>query len=429
VNSLSGVAFRCALLFLGPAVIVWGGVSLAEDGDVSFGAVRGVAWLVTIFAFVAILSGLGSQAAKDSLGLLVDRRNRYSLSRFQIVLWTTLVLPSLYVTFVSNIIWAWGDGTAATSVNIDWTLVSLMGISVASFVASPMALSVKSNQEPDQAEAERALMRPDNGADQIEGKLIKRADNAPPKISDLFLGEEVGNAGALDIPRLQMLGLTVIVWVAYGLELASIAIFRNVQTVTDFPTFSGTLLTLVMVSHGGYITGKLIPNSQKPKENVAADLARLNGITMRVDALLAKAGNASRADDDPAVKAPFERIKLQLNAVLSDAQNLNTQAGEGTLDTMALSRLEGRLDGVAASFETAEAARSRILADVPAADLVAAVRSGLVKAGLTPDSVPGTWTAKDEAAAGQFLRRNNINDGELSNDLVSRLEELEDLTA
>jgi hypothetical protein len=424
-TTLSDISARAGVLFLAPPLILW----LGRCFDVGVGTVRGLAWLVAICAFALVMSGLGLYIRKKSFGILADWRNRYSLSRFQIVLWTTLVLPTLYVIFISNIISAWGKGTSATNIDIEWTLVSLMGISVSSFLASPLALSVKSNQEANPEEAQRALTEADNGADQVEGKLIRRAKNATPSFSDLFLGEEVGNAGTLDLARLQMLGLTLIVWTAYALELSSSTIFRNAAEIAELPKFSETLLTLLLLSHGGYITGKLIPHSQKPKEDIAADLARLNGISMRADTLISKLGATSRSDDDPSAKAPFERLKAQLNTVLTEAQVLNGQAADGGLDTTALSRLEGRLDGVAASFDTAEDARTRILADLPSQDLLKAVRAGLTKAGFSPSPAPGAWTARDEAAVQAFLLAQKIDERELSKNLVNRLEELEDLTA
>jgi MFS family permease len=53
-------------------------------------------WLIFAVILVALLAGLGKSTNGSWLGILIDSRNRMSLSRLQIALWTVMIL-SAYV--------------------------------------------------------------------------------------------------------------------------------------------------------------------------------------------------------------------------------------------------------------------------------------------------------------------------------------------
>src|SRR5262249_5680156 len=143
----------------------------------------------------------------------------------QMTLWTILVLATLYVVFIARIVR--GDSvTKALNVDLDWNLVVLMGISVASYITSPIALSRKTANVADTTEvanASKELVNQQALADKpnANGTVIVKRDPRDARMADLIRGEEVGNATLVDISRTQMLIITVIVVLAYGFAIWS----------------------------------------------------------------------------------------------------------------------------------------------------------------------------------------------------------------
>jgi hypothetical protein len=98
-----------------------------------------------------------------------------------------------------------------------------------------------------------------------------------PSLLDLISGEEVGNGGRIDLSRLQNLFFTFIL---VGMYMGSLGtLFRNATTVSqagmeiadnfpisDFPALSTSFVTLLAISHAGYLTIKAI--DKQPSEEV-----------------------------------------------------------------------------------------------------------------------------------------------------------------
>ena len=59
-------------------------------------------WLVSLLALLIISWLIGRQTGKGTLGILIDGRGRYSLTHFQIVLWTIVILSSVIGVLISN---------------------------------------------------------------------------------------------------------------------------------------------------------------------------------------------------------------------------------------------------------------------------------------------------------------------------------------
>src|SRR6476646_6101396 len=81
-------------------------VAVALLGAVGAGMPYGtrlLAWVATmaLLATMAVVAGQGVTGAWR--GVLVDERNKLSLSRLQMLLWTTIVLAGLYVAMLSNV--------------------------------------------------------------------------------------------------------------------------------------------------------------------------------------------------------------------------------------------------------------------------------------------------------------------------------------
>ena len=91
------------------------------------------AWIGTAAAMTVVLLLIGAAINKNAMGILVDSRNRISLSRLQLVLWTVVILPAFFVVAVTN-------GTM--DIYVAPEIWALLGISVGSAAGSVINLFV-----------------------------------------------------------------------------------------------------------------------------------------------------------------------------------------------------------------------------------------------------------------------------------------------
>jgi hypothetical protein len=214
-------------------------------------------------------------------GIFIDGRNRMSLSWLQMVLWTLLVLSGFFAAGLSNLVAGAVDPLA---IAIPEELWFLMGISTTSLVASPMILSRKKNQQPVDVEHQKNVAslarRHGVGATDIknrfdnEGLIIKYNTPDQAQFSDFFTGEETGNAGGIDLSRLQMFYFTLIMVLAYTVQIGSkfLEVDPNISIITNFPALPASMVALLGISHAGYLIKKAAQNSQTeplplPKNN------------------------------------------------------------------------------------------------------------------------------------------------------------------
>jgi hypothetical protein len=94
--------------------------------------------------------------------------------------------------------------------------------------------------------------------------LVTRTDIKQARWTDLFTGEETGNAAHMDLSRVQMFFFTLVSLITYGVALGGMFVHPDVFTkgVTAFPTMPEGLLTLIGISHTGYLASKAMPTSQ-----------------------------------------------------------------------------------------------------------------------------------------------------------------------
>jgi hypothetical protein len=194
-----------------------------------------IAFLMALFTIVAGhgVTGLGR-------GVLIDDRHRLSLSRLQMMLWGILVLSGYMAAALSNI----GRGMGSPlNVAIPSELLLAMGISTASLVVAPAALSHKNRRRPSQVPP-----LPDPRASQM---------------IDLFRGEETSDNGDLDLGKVQMFLFTVVLVMGYGLALGDQ--FADQQgMISSLPDIDSAVVTLLAISHAGYLTKKAIPTGPPP---------------------------------------------------------------------------------------------------------------------------------------------------------------------
>src|SRR5437660_4265573 len=139
-----------------------------------------VALMVLMLLFMITL---GARISGRPAGILINERNLISLSRFQLVMWTIIIL-SAYLTAAIGRIHGGAIGDAL-AIGLDPTLWALLGISTTSLIGTPLLQSTKKAQNPDRkevAKTETALAAKGDPepkeviADNSQGVLYANAD-------------------------------------------------------------------------------------------------------------------------------------------------------------------------------------------------------------------------------------------------------------
>lgn len=218
-----------------------------------------VATLLTLMVF-AIVAGHGITGRWS--GVLIDYRNKISLSRLQMLLWTMLVLSAFLTASLSNV--STGHSNPL-SIKIPVELWMLMGISTTSLVGSPLITSQKRRKKPkveEEADTLSQLAKQGIDASKVDSKglILTYIDINQSRWSDIFRGDESGNAAHLDLAKIQMFYFTIILVIAYGVALG--AQLATQDAINEFPKLDSGMLALLTISHGGYLTSKAIPHSE-----------------------------------------------------------------------------------------------------------------------------------------------------------------------
>lgn len=212
-----------------------------------------IAWWVISAALVLLPAVWIGVKKKDPFIILVDERNRYSLSQLQIMLWTILVVSLLLGVFLAR---KFAPNAVANplAIEIPDELLIVMGISVGS---TTVASAIKANKDATRAAKIRSRqVRPNETSTRAATTKQTRS------FWDLILTEE-GDPNAverIDPTKFQNLWLTLIVVAAYAGVAAAVFVPSEVYAATcKLPGFSSDLTTLLGISHAGYLAGKL-PN-------------------------------------------------------------------------------------------------------------------------------------------------------------------------
>jgi len=245
----------------------------AEGGMLAFFALIGifalprfvpdaqVAWALSAVALVLFCVGVGLAVNGRPAGLVIDVRNRVSLSKFQAAAWTVLVLSALITAAMVRLGMSSHAGNVLDII-IPSNLLAAMGISATSLVATPVVLSQKRNQTPvDGMEAQTADKLGDAPSSLAsDGKVYGRNDPALARWMDMFRGDEVNTAASPDLSKVQQFLVTIVVLMAYGGGLWTMFGTTSADQLTSLPDFSSQMAWLVGISHAGYLAYKAAPH-------------------------------------------------------------------------------------------------------------------------------------------------------------------------
>ena len=217
-------------------------------------------YLGNIAFLVLLLAGIGRATNGYYLGVIIDNRNRVSLSKLQAVMWTVLVFAA-FATVVAMRLHTPDIGNAM-AIDIPSNLLAAMGISATSLVATPAILTMKT-ASPTSANAD---IRP---------------KDEKARLLDLFTGDDDTNYDSPDLSKIQQALITLLVVGFYGVLIGH-WLASGTGTTTEpgplatkgaiLPDFESHVAWLLGISSAGYLGYKAAPHGT-PGEGVgrAAD--------------------------------------------------------------------------------------------------------------------------------------------------------------
>jgi hypothetical protein len=242
------------------------------------GAPTLISWLLFLL-LMGVFTGIAADGITGNKhGVLIDDRNRMSLSRLQMVLWTLLILSAFLAAAINNVR---GGYSKPLNIVIPEAVWMLMGISTTSLVGAPLVLAAKRSQTPPVSSpstppdspapttagggpstpllgvtpagsvpggasgsppppvsSRRPLPRSFSsvlraqGEDPtrmaVEGSVVVKHSPSDASWTDLFKGDEVATVATLDLSKIQMFFFTLVLVLSYAIALG--AKFRSVDT-------------------------------------------------------------------------------------------------------------------------------------------------------------------------------------------------------
>jgi hypothetical protein len=221
-------------------------------------------WLWTLGLLIVLCIYLGWLISGRPLGILVSDRNLMSLSRFQMIAWSVVILSG-FLTIAFRRIAA--RVASPLDIGMDSHLWALMGISTTSLVGTPLILQNKRDKPTDPDAVVKAAVtlkeNPQEVEDNRQGNLYANNSIKDARVTDLFEGDEVGNTAYVDMAKVQMFLFTIIIIVAFCYQLydgfsrlGTSLDPKMVAEVAVMPVLSQGLITLLGISHVGYLGSK-----------------------------------------------------------------------------------------------------------------------------------------------------------------------------
>lgn len=231
--------------------------------------------ILGLMAAFALVNGHGIAGVR--WGILIDNRDRMSLSRLQMLAWMLLILSAVLTAILGNV----SSGSASPmDIQIPSQLWILLGISTTTAVSAPALLNNKRPKQPDDKEMEKTtaelMTQGHAGPDPDEASVVLRnASIQDARWSDLLKGDESGNASSVDLGKLQMFYFTFILVCGYGAALY--AMFKGPATVTALPPVQDGMNVMLGISQVGYLASKAVHPQQGESRGAAADDAQGRG--------------------------------------------------------------------------------------------------------------------------------------------------------
>lgn len=226
-------------------------------------------WFLVALCLAVFLAVIGWHIAGRPGGIFINERNLMSLSRFQLSIWTVIILSGFFMIAISRIRAGSDDPLA---IAMDWHLWALMGISTASLIGSPLVLSSKKDKTPDEKVLKKTADNLNESSKEVddnrEGVLYSNVDMKSASFIDMFQGDEIQNTSHLDMAKIQMFLFTLIAATAYSVTLWNLfdAAKGAPGGLEAMPGLSDGLIAILGISHAGFLASKGVEHT-KTEEN------------------------------------------------------------------------------------------------------------------------------------------------------------------
>lgn len=227
-------------------------------------------WLLTVPVIAVSLALYGLSGGRWE-STFIDNRNRISLSKLQVILWTIAIFSALLSAACFNA-GVGGDGSSIMGIVVDPKLWGLLGISVTTAVGTPIALSSKGSQKASGSELAdtqknlKALTGVAPGNIQSKGHILIKINQTDARWSDLIRGDDVGNGDTIDFSKVQQLYFTLLTLLIFGVAVANkfttaVAALPK-AVIPQLPVPDSGFLGLLAASGAGYLVYKGMSHSQ-----------------------------------------------------------------------------------------------------------------------------------------------------------------------
>ncbi len=191
-------------------------------------------WILSLLVLLYFAAWVGRQTGQGNLGILIDERERYSLTHFQLVLWTVVILSSMLGVLISK-------GFDPEALQLPPVLLGLMGISAGSAVAATGVKGVK--------DASGADIRGGTGTFTRTLRNGKQISITTPCFAQIWLEEEGDSANKIvSITKFQNFIFTLVI---LGFYVAT------AWKQGGVPVLPENVVWLIGISHAGYVGGKV----------------------------------------------------------------------------------------------------------------------------------------------------------------------------
>lgn len=231
-----------------------------------------VKWLLDLAIIAAFVVLVSIAITGAPIGFLVDERNKYSLSRLQLAVWTVVIASAVLAIALARL-----DAADPLALSVPEAVWAVLGITAAASAGSPLIRSIKADRhrEPDPVEATRTLHRlgkaspaPTRAAaeasraameSRTQGTIVVNVTPEEATWLDLFRGDETGNAAIVDLGKIQLFLFSLLVALAYAAAIASL-LATPAAEIAGLPDVSSSMATLLAISNGTYLANKVAPH-------------------------------------------------------------------------------------------------------------------------------------------------------------------------
>jgi hypothetical protein len=235
----------------------------AAAANASLNATYAQSWIMTVVLMIAFMALVGIGLNNRPAGVLIGTSNKVSLSKFQMALWTVVVLSALITGVCARIVGA--PALPPLAMSIPNELLAAMGIAATSLVAAPSLVSLKAAQPGATPEAiAAAAERTGRAAAEVvtAGQVVGFNSPMDARWMDMFRGDEANTFGSADLSKVQQFLITIVVVGVYAAAVWQAFIEGkplSADKLAFLPTIDSDFVWLLLISHGGYLAAKVTP--------------------------------------------------------------------------------------------------------------------------------------------------------------------------